>query len=191
MICYHSKTPHSVNPLGVGMRVSKVPRTGLIKEAELFPYYINAKSFIKDFVRWSPSNEKYTHWLPLYFGEGDKEERFIKFAESALSMIITGNAKSFRPEFVLEVYPKIIVTLVYRIMDMKTHPSLNIIRFLTLIHSNFLFMFGKYPALHKIVEDSIKQFITDGSSRTKAKTTNLGAFLSTFFVARTLFKEVT
>ncbi|XP_051912498.1 ubiquitin-conjugating enzyme E2 1-like [Hippocampus zosterae] len=56
MICYHSKNPHTVNPVGVGIRVSKVPRTGLIKEAELFPYFISAKSFIKDFVRWSPNN---------------------------------------------------------------------------------------------------------------------------------------
>lgn len=122
-----------------------MPRTGLIKEAEVFPYYISAKSFIKDFVRWSPNNEKYTHWLPLFFGAGDNEERFMKFALSALSMIITGNAKSFKPEYILEVYPKIIITLVYRIMDQKTHPSTNIIRFLSLIHANFLFMINKYP----------------------------------------------
>lgn len=189
LVCYHSKNSHEVNPLGVGVRVSKVPRTGLIKEAELYPYYISARSFIKDFVRWSPVNDKYTHWLPLYFGAGDNESRFIKFVEGAISMIITGNAKSFKPEYVLEVYPKIIVTLVYRIMDMKTHPSINIIRYLSLMHSNFLLLVEKYPTLQGSIQAANSRFLKEEAVRHKQCTTNLGAFLATFFAGQQPLKD--
>jgi hypothetical protein len=39
--------PFDVNQLGLGLRVSKIPRTGNIREAETFYDYISIKAFIK------------------------------------------------------------------------------------------------------------------------------------------------
>lgn len=163
----------------------------MIKEAEIFPYYLSARSFIKEFVRWSPLNEKYTHWLPLFFNVGGEEEekRYMKFVQGSLSMIMTGNAKSFRPSFVLDVFPKVFVTLISRIMDQKTYPSLNSIRFLTQIHANFLFLLSKFPELAPTIEQTIDKFIGDEAQRHKNNTPNLGSFLALFLAAKRPFSE--
>lgn len=33
LICYHTKLPFTANQLGLGLRISKIPRTGNIREA--------------------------------------------------------------------------------------------------------------------------------------------------------------
>jgi len=42
------------------------------------------------------NNERITHWLPVYFGKGDKEERFYHCLKKALSMIMTNSTKNFK-----------------------------------------------------------------------------------------------
>lgn len=79
--------------------------------------YISIKAFLKESINWSSQNEKFTHWLPLYFGKKDNPEKFYKFLTHALSMIITNSTDNFKPEYILEVLPKIMVTLIFYIMD--------------------------------------------------------------------------
>jgi len=52
-------------------------------------------------------NANYTHWLPLYFGKNDNKERVLNLCERAISMIMTYHTRRFRPEYILEVFPKI------------------------------------------------------------------------------------
>lgn len=74
MICYHSKDDHLDNCLGIGLTVTKLPRTGAIKEAIVTHDYISLKAFVKEGIRWSSLNEKFTLWLPLYFAIPDEEQ---------------------------------------------------------------------------------------------------------------------
>ena len=62
-------------------------------------------------------NVYYTHWLPLYFGVTDNKERVLHLCEHAISMIMTNQTKRFKPEHILEVFPKITLTIVFQIMD--------------------------------------------------------------------------
>jgi hypothetical protein len=57
--------------LGLGLKISKIPRTGLIKEGEVYYDYLSIKAFIKESINKTSNNEKITHWMPVYFGEGD------------------------------------------------------------------------------------------------------------------------
>ena len=52
-------------------------------------------------------NANYTHWMPLYFGKSDNKDRVMTLCERAISMIMTYNTRRFKPEYVLEVFPKI------------------------------------------------------------------------------------
>lgn len=84
---------------------------------------ISIKAFIKHRVRTSLSNERFTHWLPLYFGEKDiievkkkelvdkeknewkdikeiikTEDRLVTLLKKSLSFICTGSTrKPFKP----------------------------------------------------------------------------------------------
>lgn len=66
--CFHTKLNYSQNQLGLGVKISKVPRTGLIKEGEVYFDYISIKAFIKESMNRTSTNEKFTHWMPVYFG---------------------------------------------------------------------------------------------------------------------------
>jgi ubiquitin-protein ligase len=156
LICYHTKLSYLENQLGLGLRVSKVPKTGNIREAETFYDYISIKAFLKESINKTSYNERITHWIPVYFGEGDNEGKFLKFMTKSFSMIMTGSTRNFKKEFVLEVLPKLIITIAYYIMDEKKYPSIRNIRLLTHIHSIFLFCIKQFPELG----DSIKQSLT-------------------------------
>jgi hypothetical protein len=57
----------------LGLKISKIPRTGLIKEGEVYFDYLSIKAFIKESINKTSNNEKITNWMPVYFGAGDKE----------------------------------------------------------------------------------------------------------------------
>lgn len=90
--------------------------------------------------------------MPVYFGEGDQQDRFFHFLQKSVSMIMTNSTKNFKPQQILEVFPKLFLTLVFHIMDEKKHPSIRIIRVLTHIHSMFLYCLKRFPEL----KDSIR-----------------------------------
>jgi hypothetical protein len=52
-------------------------------------------------------NQIYTHWLPLYFGKTDNKQRVLELGRRSLSMIMTNHTKRFKPEYVLEIFPRI------------------------------------------------------------------------------------
>lgn len=60
-------------------------------------------------------------------------------------MIMTNSTKNFKPEFILEVFPKLFINLAYHIMDEKKHASIRIIRILTHVHSMFLYCLKRFP----------------------------------------------
>jgi hypothetical protein len=47
LICFHTKLSYKENQLGLGLKISKIPRTGNIKEGETFFDYISIKAFLK------------------------------------------------------------------------------------------------------------------------------------------------
>ena len=178
LTCYHTKLPFNENQLGLGLKISKIPRTGNIREAETFYDYISIKAFLKESVHHSSSNERMTHWIPVYFGKDDNKEKFFKFLTKAMSMIMTNSTRNFKKDFVLEVLPKLMVTIVYHIMDEKKHASIRIIRLLTHIHSIFLFCLERFPELKESISNTLTKFIKSEEARIKDNQANLGCILA-------------
>ena len=178
LICFHTKLTYQQNQLGLGLRVSKIPRTGMIREAETFYDYISLKAFIKESINKTSNNERITHWFPVFFGDGDNEERFLHCLKRALSMIMTNSTRNFKPEFIAEVFPKLFLTIVYHIMDEKKHPSIRLIRVLTHIHSIFLYCIQKYPEVGAKLKENVAKFLSNEESRNKDNMPNLGCILA-------------
>ena len=93
-------------------------------------------------------------------------------------MIMTNSTRNFKKEFIVEVLPKLMVTIVYHIMDEKKHASIRIIRLLTHIHSIFLFCLNKFPELKDSISEQITKFIASEEARTKNSQANLGCILA-------------
>ena len=124
------------------------------------------------------SNERMTHWLPIYFGKGDNQERFFHFLKKSISMIMTNSTRNFKKEFILEVMPKLIVTIIFHLMDEQKHASIRIIRLFIQIHSIFLFCLREFPELVGEIEKHITKFIKEENLRNKENQPNLGCILA-------------
>ena len=132
---------------------------------------LSMRAFIKQKVRHSLSNEKFTHWLPLFFGERDVfevkrkvfvpdggkgkweqknetvdcRERCLHLLKKSMSFISSGSTrKPFKPAMILEILPKIIVTHVADLIQEFRHVSILAIRRLM----NFIRLFHLLVELH-------------------------------------------
>lgn len=73
--CFQTKQMVKDSTLGVGVSISRLPRTGEIRLITPTVDLLSIKAFFKQRVRHSLSNEKFTHFLPLFFGEKDVFEK--------------------------------------------------------------------------------------------------------------------
>lgn len=80
---------------------------------------------------------------------------------------MTNSTRNFKKEFILEVLPKLMITIIYYIMDEKKHASVRNIRLLTHIHSIFLYCLRKFPELTEHIKNHLTKFIENEDARTK------------------------
>jgi hypothetical protein len=73
-ICYHSRSKLPEVSLGIGVSLSRLPRTGEIRSVMPTLDLLSLRAFTKQKVRKSIENQRFTHWLPLYFGEREPFE---------------------------------------------------------------------------------------------------------------------
>jgi len=98
MVCFHTKLWLTKDPkviLGAGVSITRLPRTGEIWSVSSAMDILSLQAYMRDGLRTSLSNEKFTHFLPLYFGV--EKEWTIYLVKKALSMISTGSTKKFSP----------------------------------------------------------------------------------------------
>ena len=96
--CYHRKLNFEEAALGLGISISKIPRTGEIKGIIPRFDFIALKTYTKERLRVAFNGERFTHWFPLYFGVN--KEKVINSLKKAISMIAKGNTKEFSPNLV-------------------------------------------------------------------------------------------
>lgn len=130
---------------------------------------------MRDGLRTSLSNEKFTHFLPLFFGI--EKDRTIHLLKKSLSMISTGSTKKFSPTQILEILPKAFLTLMVDITGESIYHSNKAIKMMIYIHRLTLMLLELYPEQRKVIDTLIENFIKDKSLRVKEKTQNLGELL--------------
>ena len=175
LCCYHRKTTFLETPLGLGITISKIPRTGEIKGVVPCFSFISLKSYTKEKVRTDFEGNRFTHWFPLYFGV--KPEKFLLSVSKAISMIAKGNTKEFSPDLILKVMPKFFNNIALNIMSEKVHNSSVAIRTLIYVYRILLILLQNYPSFKKEINDNIDKFIKDEKSRVKEFTPSLGDLL--------------
>ena len=150
------------------------------------------RAFTKLNVRKSLANERFTHWLPLHFGETEKyniesenwspeenemvkttrtvdpRERFEKHIQNSLSFIANGStAKPYNHESVLEVLPKLMSTHILDMMKENRHVSIIAIRRLFNFIRLFAYFAQKDAKIQQELNSKLQEFIKDSSKRTK------------------------
>ena len=203
LTCFHTKLRLKDTTLGIGVSINRLPRTGEIRLITPTLDLLSMRAFTKQKVRHSLSNEKFTHWLPLYFGEKDvietkrkvfepatKEwenktvtidckERMIHLLKKSISFICTGSTrKTFKSSMIMEVMPKLIITHVADLIQEYRHISILAIRRLVNFIRLFRLLIEIYPEVEKEIDDKIEAFIKSPEKRHKDHTSSLGDLLA-------------
>lgn len=211
-VCYHTKTPLPETSLGVGVSLSRLPRTGEIRNVNPTLDLLSLKAFTKHKVRVSMAGERFTHWLPLFFGERkvyeikkqvfdnetqkyktevktiDPYERFVHLLKNAFCFMSKGSTrKDFQPSMVLEIMPKLIITHMVDMVNEAKHCSIIAIRRLINFYRLFTMLLELCPDVQEQINKQIESFISDPAKRIKDHAPSLGDLLS-FIVVSNKYK---
>ena len=186
--CYHRKTNFEECVLGLGISITKIPRTGEIKGMIPRFDYIAFKTYTKERLRVAFNGEPFTHFFPLYFGV--KKEEFLKGLTKAISMIAKGNTKNFKPDLILKVMPKFFNYIVLNIMSEKVHNSSRAIEILIYIYRILIMLVQNYPEFKDEVNKNLEEFIKNPEQRVKEKTPSLGDLLVMLSVSDHTIEEL-
>ena len=176
LVCFQTKMTVREQTLGIGISLKRSQRTGLVSFVNPTMDLMNMRAFTKLKIRKSLGGERFTHWLPLYFGESehfevetyndkmpenasdtdsyqvlqtiDTQERFEKLLTNSMSFIANGAVcKGFTTENVLEIMPKLIHTHVIDMMKENRHASIIAIRRLMNFIRLFQWLIEKDPKI--------------------------------------------
>ena len=161
------------------------------------------RAFTKHKIRKSISNERFSYWLPLYFGENakfevkeqyfdeekkqyetrthlvDPRERIIHLLKHAICFMTKGSTqKDFESSMVLEIMPKLIITHMVEMANEKKHMSIAAIRRLINYIRLFRLLIELCPQVMGVINDKINTFITKPETRVKDHTASLGDILA-------------
>ena len=173
--CYLRKINFEEGPLGLGISISKIPRTGEIKGITPRFDFVAFKTYTKERLRTAFNGERFTHWFPLYFGV--KKEEFLKTVTKAICMVAKGNTKEFKEAQILKVMPKFFNYIVLNIMSEKVHNSSRAIEILLYVYRVMILLAQNFKEFKADVNKNIEQFIKDPEQRIKEKTPSLGDLL--------------
>jgi ubiquitin-protein ligase/Ran GTPase-activating protein (RanGAP) involved in mRNA processing and transport len=175
IVCYHRKTTFEEAPLGIGVNIVKIPRTGDIKSVVPIMDFVSLKAYMKEKIRKSSHGERFSHWFPLYFGI--KDQQFLKLSTKAISMIVTGSTRKFSHEMVIKVIPKFFNSIITDVMSEKTVLSCRALKILIYIYRVILMLMKVFPQVCDEIEQNVFKFINDKNSRVKDQTPSLGDLL--------------
>ena len=108
--CFHTRLNVKQTLLGTGVAYSRLARTKQINKIYTTIDYVSLKAF-KEGLRKSINKKRFTHWVPLYFGEAvsDKEKTLEHFRK-CLSLIATNRSDQFDESLILKIMPYTLLT---------------------------------------------------------------------------------
>jgi len=172
--------------LGIGVSIKKSPLTGKFRWVNPTMDLISMRAFTKIKVRASLEAERFTHWLPLYFGESEDykvekehydhdldehvkeienknmKERFHAHFMSSIAFIINGNKhKKVTDDQILDFIPKLLTTHSLAMMDESRHVSIVAIRRLFNFIRIIRYLIQKFPGVTAVIDQKLEQFINN------------------------------
>lgn len=188
--CFHSKMGVEDGPLGFGLKITRIARTGLVKNCTTVPQLLSLKSFIKYGIRRSAGGDTFGYWFPAYLGV-DQKERTLHLAKRSLSFIMTNKTDRFQVSMAANVLLKAMFTVIIRMVDQKQNPCVDMVRQIVYFHSLMLLFAREYPEIIDDLDKEIESFLESKENRTKKQLANLGLILVyTLFSERYSFDDI-
>jgi len=176
LICFHTKVSFKDDILGIPCNYSINPNTQKIDKLTSTLDLISREAFYEDGLRKSVWKVPFTNWIPLYINENHAERAF-PFLKKSLAELCLKKENQFNPEMALEIFPRLMNTMVVSLMSGNLHTSIVALEGYSAFHRLLLFFVKKYPELQKKVNSIARNFCNSEENRTKDVVPSLGEFL--------------
>lgn len=185
LTCYVTKIyygqPETKEVFGFGIKIDKKnPRNASLTSPCEFITLTGFNQLAHSGKIVSVMKEELQQFLPLVL-HPDHAGLIKSHFEKAISEI-TGE-RTFQPELVLKVLPKLINSTVVTFMNGTTHTSERALQGYFQFHSLFLWAIQTYPSLQKQIDNTIQTFLKDPAQRSKNNTPNVGEWLALLTVS--------
>lgn len=181
--CYHTKMTYEEALLGVGITL-EMGRLGISYVHSTLDL-VSSFAFNYENLRTSLWKEKFTHWIPVYINK-----RHGKYALEFLQPAIKNIYGSFTPKLALDLFTKLMNSMVVEVMKMNMHASLKALDGYVMFHRLLIALVTEYPELKKGIDEKIKKFIDQPKLRRKSATSSMGDFLPLLTVSSYSWEDV-
>lgn len=178
--CFHTKKhvlDESSVLLGIPIEFTINPKTQKSDYIYSSMDLLSHEAFALDGVRKTVYKEDFTHWLPLYFSEAHWA-RSLPHLRRVLLQLLPHRRGGFQPDLVIEVFSKMINTLVVLICDKGIAFSDRAAKAYCLLHRWALRCMEEWPELKLHVDRRIDSFCRGPQHRCKEQEPNLGEFMA-------------
>lgn len=190
IFCFHTKLGYKEAILGLGI-CKKIAGNNYIKSLESCFDMISFEAF-KQGVRHDASNNKFSHWIPLYIN-AEHGKRALPILKQAMGFLMTdsmNNLNTFEPNWILIIFPKLLSSMTVSLMSEEVHTSLRALEIYCYFHRLFLLFAHKYDKLRIFADNKIKKFIESGKFRNKKAIESLGEFLPLLTISSYTWDDV-
>jgi hypothetical protein len=182
-VCFHSARTFAQDTLGLPLSFSINPvkrKVDYIKPS----LYLLSKASFDGGVTQAPDGETFDLFLPLYFSPGHFKRALPQIQETLRKLSPEyGLSRSFQPDMVLTVLPKIINTFVVLLADKGITAGKRVLQAYMWVHRLFLALVAHFPKLQQHVEERIDAFVSHRQNRHKNELPSLGDFLPLLLVS--------
>eukprot|EP01105_Mastigella_eilhardi_P019239 TRINITY_DN4515_c0_g1_i4.p1 TRINITY_DN4515_c0_g1~~TRINITY_DN4515_c0_g1_i4.p1 ORF type:complete len:1994 (+),score=419.79 TRINITY_DN4515_c0_g1_i4:519-5984(+) len=191
--CYHSQLSCNDDYLGFGVK-PKYSQYQQFFGGRLFQSlsspteYLSYSAFMSG-ARKSLCNKSFSHWIPIYINT-DHGARIKQLANESVSLLCTGRQNHFDPLDVLHVVPSLMISLVVKIMEGKTHASQKALDGYCAFHRLLLMFCTNYPELVTLADNTLHNFIVYPEYRTRQAVPDLGLIIILLFISRVSWAEL-
>ena len=187
LVCFHTRKNFKEEILGVGIILEKTS-TNFVQSLTTHLDLLSFSAF-QEGVRHDVLNRAFTHWIPLFINE-EHGRRAYPIIEKAISHIRTNSPNNFKPQFVIQVLPKLMCGMIVNMMSDQIHTSVRALSGYCAFHRLLILFAEKYPKIREYANNTIKNFISDENCRTKKVVPSLGEFLPLLTISSFTWNQV-
>jgi ubiquitin-protein ligase len=171
LCCYYTKMNSTETALGLGMKITRIPRTGEVQKATSTEDLLSLRAFIKKGIRMGPQGSIFGYWLPVYLGIN--KDRTLHLAKRSLSYIMTTRTEMFDPLMAPKILMRAISTTLSDVTTFKKEPSVQMVRRLVWYQTLLLMFCREYPEIVAYIDGIIEGFLECEEKRHKDNIPNL------------------
>lgn len=183
--CFHTKKNLIANDaivLGIPIEFTINPRTQATDHIYSSMDLLSHEAFSIDRVRKTVYKEDFTHWLPMYLNE-HHWERALPYVKRAIPQLLPHRCTTFQPEQTLEVFAKMVNTLVVLVCDKGIAFSERAAKAYCQLHRWALRCIEEWPDLQRYVDARVDKFCCGEGHRSKDAEPSLGEFMPLLLVS--------